>query len=216
MPDKYSVFAPFYDALSAEYPVYRAGRVRGIEALSPAEGTQVLDIGCGTGLNFPLLQDKIGASGTIVGIDNSAHMLEQARRRARKRGWNNVILIQADAAMLSPAVVGRRIASDGGLQLSDAVLTTYALSLIPEWQQAWENMKALCRPGSMASVVDMQDPQGAAAIFTPLARLACRLGGADIHAHPWTAVERDCTGVRTAAARGGHLQIRAGHLPTEG
>ncbi|MFM9432783.1 class I SAM-dependent methyltransferase, partial [Arthrobacter sp. MP_2.3] len=53
----------------------------GIGALAPATGQQVLDIGCGTGLNFPLLQQRVGASGTIVGIDRSAEMLHHARRR---------------------------------------------------------------------------------------------------------------------------------------
>ena len=74
-------------------------------------------------------------------------------------------------------------------------------------------MVALCRPGATASVVDMQDPEGHAAVFTPLARLACWLGGSDIQAHPWTAVERDCADVVSASARGSHLQIRSGRLP---
>ena len=82
MGDKYTRFAPFYDLLSGEYPVYHAGRVLGINALAPTPGQQVLDIGCGTGLNFMLLQDRIGSNGTIVGIDRSAQMLRQARRRA--------------------------------------------------------------------------------------------------------------------------------------
>lgn len=212
IPDKYTAFAPFYDALSGEYPVYRAGRVRGIESLAPRTGEQVLDLGCGTGLNFPLLQERIGPAGTIVGIDRSAQMLERARRRARKAGWKNVILIQADAVLLGPAAIRTAIQEQGGSPESDAALATYSLSLMPEWRQAWANLRALLHAEARVAVVDMQDPAGWARLLTPLARAACALGGADISAHPWRAVEEDCTDVIRSSARAGHLQIRAGTL----
>lgn len=74
----------------------------GINALAPTVGQQVLDIGCGTGLNFSRMQEGIGGSGTIVGIDSSAQMLGFARRRATRHGWENVILIQADMVLEDP------------------------------------------------------------------------------------------------------------------
>ena len=211
--EKYTTFAPLYDVLSAEAPVYRAGRLRGIDLLHLAAGDQVVDIGCGTGLNFPLLQQKISPSGTIVGIDRSAAMLKQARRRAERNGWRNVILIEADATTLTPADVAASITAAGGRALSDAVLAAYALSLMPDWERSWANMKALLKPGGRAGVVDMQRPVGRHSVLTPLALVACRLGGADIDAHPWTAVERDCSDVIRSSVRGGHLQIRVGSIP---
>lgn len=210
MPEKYSTFAAFYDLLSGEYPIYRAGRVLGIEALGLSAGDQVLDVGCGTGLNFPLLEQYVGNTGNIVGIDKSPDMLRQARRRADKHGWTNVILLQADAATPAPERIAARIEAQNGRRRSDAVIATYALSLIPDWPQAWENMQALCRDRAAVTVVDMQEPVGAAAVFAPLARFACWLGGADISAHPWRGVEQDCEEVSAASARGGHLQIRTG------
>ncbi|NUP59888.1 MAG: methyltransferase domain-containing protein [Pseudarthrobacter sp.] len=212
IPDKYTAFAPFYDAFSGEYPVYRAGRDRGIEALAPRPGDEVLDVGCGTGLNFPLLQERIGPAGMIVGIDRSARMLEQARRRAARAGWKNVILIQADAVLLDAAAIRAAIQEQGGSPECDAALATYSLSLMPEWQRAWANLKALLKAEARVAVVDMKDPEGWARLLTPLARAACALGGADITAHPWLAVEEDCTNVIRSSARAGHLQIRAGNL----
>ena len=213
--EKYSTFAPLYDLLSAEYPVYRAGRRLGIDMLGLAPGEQVLDVGCGTGLNFSLLQRKISPGGRIVGIDRSAEMLQQARRRAARRGWNNVILIQADATTMSPADVGARVVAAGGRELSDAALATYALSLMPQWDRAWANMRSMTTTAARLGVVDMQKPTGPYALLAPLAVAACRMGGADIDAHPWTGLERDCAEVDASSARGGHLQIRVGSRSTE-
>ncbi|MCB5292148.1 class I SAM-dependent methyltransferase [Arthrobacter sp. SO3] len=212
MGDRYTLFAPFYDLFSGEYPVYHAGRVLGIDALNPGQGQQVLDIGCGTGLNFPLLQKRIGASGTIIGIDRSDDMLRQARRRARRHGWKNVILVHADMAQLEPGAIADLIEAHGGSRASDAALATYSLSLMQDWQQAWTNMARLLAPNARVGVVDMQDPEGWARWLTPLARLACALGGSDRTAAPWQALEEQCTDVVTASARGGHLQIRAGTM----
>ncbi|MCZ2404238.1 methyltransferase domain-containing protein [Paenarthrobacter sp. Z7-10] len=216
MRDKYTLFAPFYDLLSGEYPLYHAGRVLGINALAPTTDQQVLDIGCGTGLNFPLLQERIGTSGTIVGIDRSAEMLRRARRRAQARGWQNVILIQADMVLLDPRSISARIQDSGGAAVSDAALATYSLSLMGDWEQAWTNMTGLLATDARVGVVDMQDPVGWARWLTPLARLACALGGSDITAAPWQAVEERCVDVVRASARGGHLQIRAGKTTHDG
>lgn len=192
--------------------MYRAGRVQGISALEPGRGEQVLDLGCGTGLNFRLLRERVGPSGTIVGIDRSAQMLRQARRRTAKAGWDNVILLRADAVLLDPAAIRATIQEQGGSGSSDAALATYSLSLMPDWRKAWVNLTALLNDDARVAVVDMQEPVGWARLLTPLARAACALGGADIAAHPWQAVEEDCTDVIRASARSGHLQIRAGTL----
>lgn len=65
-----------------------------------------LGLGCGTGRNFPYLREAVGAKGTIIGVDFSPAMLARARRRADRRGWTNVILVDTDAADLDyPAKV---------------------------------------------------------------------------------------------------------------
>ena len=62
-PQRYTSFAPAYDVLSGEWPVYRAGRITGIGALRLRLGAVVLDIGCGTGLNIPLIRAAVGPAG---------------------------------------------------------------------------------------------------------------------------------------------------------
>jgi S-adenosylmethionine-diacylgycerolhomoserine-N-methlytransferase len=204
---RYAWLARLYDLTSGE-PVYRAGRRLGIDALRLRPGQCVLDVGCGTGLNFPLLAERVGAYGRIIGLDASAAMLRQARHRVERAGWENVRLLEADAMTVD---LGRLRKEAGGPV--DAALTTYALSLMPDWSAAWRRMHEVVRPGGRLAVVDLQRPDGPANLLAPVARLAALLGGADIDAHPWTAVESDCTDVTVARAWGGHLQVRVGTRP---
>ena len=143
----------------------------------------------------------------MVAVDASAQMLEQARRRARSAGWTNVRLIDADAAAMDANVPD--MASG-----FDAVISTYALSLMPDWPRALSTMVAVTRPGGTVAVVDMQRPVGRARLWSPLAQLACLLGGSDIDAHPWVPMESALVDVRRRSLRGAHIQIRVGSVPT--
>lgn len=62
----------------------------------------VLDVACGTGINFALIEERIGPQGRLVGIDLSAEMLGLAADRVRSQGWENVSLIESaiEAAQL--------------------------------------------------------------------------------------------------------------------
>ena len=68
-------------------------RRRAIDQLGLQPGETVLDVGCGTGLSLPLLASKVGASGRIVGIEQSPEMMALARQRAGRMGCGNVELI---------------------------------------------------------------------------------------------------------------------------
>lgn len=211
-PPRYTWFAPAYDVLSVEWPIYRAGRITGISALRLRPGALVLDIGCGTGLSFPLLQQAVGRTGRIVGVDASTDMLAQAGAKAERRGWMNIDLENADATTLTPGWLNGRLGPERGPDGAEAVLFTYSLSLMRDWPEAWRAATAAAQPGARVAVVDMQTPTGPATLFAPLARLACALGGSDITAHPWTALEQECTDVQAWSLRGGHIQVRAGTL----
>jgi SAM-dependent methyltransferase len=72
-------------------------RRRAVAWLAPGPGDTVLDVGCGTGLSFELLQAAVGRSGRIVGIEQSPQMLDKARQRVQRHGWRNVTLLCASA-----------------------------------------------------------------------------------------------------------------------
>ena len=97
-----------YDGLTRAFAGFRRTIV---EALPLSQGEVVLDVGCGTGLCFPMLLDKIGRHGHIVGVEASSEMLAVARERVTQQGWRNITLVQspiveapipiaADAALL--------------------------------------------------------------------------------------------------------------------
>jgi trans-aconitate methyltransferase len=91
----YSRRARDYDGLTRAFERFR--RII-VEALPLCPGDVVLDVGCGTGLCFRMLQDKVGPHGRIVGIDASPDMVAVARERVAHHGWRNVTIVQSPIA----------------------------------------------------------------------------------------------------------------------
>lgn len=90
--DQYRRRAGVYDLeLAAFEPIRRSAIAR----LKLQRGDAVLDVGCGTGLSFDMLQQAIGRRGRIVAIEQCPEMLDQARARVAHAGWTNVTLLQA-------------------------------------------------------------------------------------------------------------------------
>ncbi len=52
------------------------------EMLGISEGQRILDVGCGTGGAVRALADRVGASGSVVGVDSSLTMIGEAIRRS--------------------------------------------------------------------------------------------------------------------------------------
>jgi ubiquinone/menaquinone biosynthesis C-methylase UbiE len=92
--EKYSELAPTYDRLTRRSALMRRLAVKRVELKA---SQTVLDIGCGTGLSFSLLEQQIGPEGRLVGVDLSGDMLAVARARVEAAGWSNVTLIEASA-----------------------------------------------------------------------------------------------------------------------
>jgi ubiquinone/menaquinone biosynthesis C-methylase UbiE len=145
--------AKHYDFTSRLYPVpgypQRAQRLRAVQALGLRPGDSVVEIACGTGLNFSLIQQAIGPHGRLIGVDLTDAMLAQAERRIETNGWRNVSLVQADAAAFEfPSEV-------------DGILSTYALSHVPESPNVIANGAAALCPGGRWVVLDLKVPDSA-------------------------------------------------------
>jgi demethylmenaquinone methyltransferase/2-methoxy-6-polyprenyl-1,4-benzoquinol methylase len=72
-------------------------RKRAFEGFELRPGDTVLDVGCGTGLSFPLIERAIGPSGRIIAIEPSPEMLALARARVEGAKWKNITFIHAAA-----------------------------------------------------------------------------------------------------------------------
>jgi SAM-dependent methyltransferase len=70
-------------------------RQRAIDRLWLTSGDAVLDVACGTGINFARLSERVGPDGQVVGVDLSPDMLAVAAARIPELPHPNVTLIQA-------------------------------------------------------------------------------------------------------------------------
>jgi ubiquinone/menaquinone biosynthesis C-methylase UbiE len=89
---QYRQRAGYYDY---ELAVFEPIRRRAIERLQLAQGATVLDVGCGTGLSFELLQQCIGERGRILGIEQCPEMMALARQRVASQRLHHVRLLNA-------------------------------------------------------------------------------------------------------------------------
>ncbi len=172
-----------YDVTSQLYPVpgypQRRQRARTVQALGLRAGDTVVDIACGTGLNFSLIEQMIGPDGRIIGVDLTDAMLAQAQHRIETSGWSNVSLVQADAAEFEfPAGV-------------DGILSTYALTQVPECGAVIAHGAAALSAGGRWAVLDLKapdhTPRRLVALGTALAR---PFGSIDewVERRPWEAI----------------------------
>ena len=142
--------AKHYDITSRLYPApgypQRAQRLRAVQALGLRAGDSVIDIACGTGLNFSLIEEVIGPDGRIIGVDLTDAMLARAQDRIQTNGWSNISLVQADAADFDfPTGV-------------DAILSTYALSQVPDCAEVIAHGAAVLHGGGRWVVLDLKIP----------------------------------------------------------
>lgn len=175
----YQVWARTYDALVAPYLLGNEGRLRRetIRVLNLQPGQVVLDVACGTGRNFPLIQERIGPTGTLVGLDYTPAMLERAKARIQRHGWENVQLVLGDAAQTT---LERQFG---------AALCTFAMSVIPDYNGALQRMIAHVRPGGQVVIADAKrSSHWYARPFNGVADLLGWGAAADMSRRPWEAL----------------------------
>jgi demethylmenaquinone methyltransferase/2-methoxy-6-polyprenyl-1,4-benzoquinol methylase len=163
--ETYRKKAKHYDVVSRLYPVpgypQRAQRRLAVGALGLRPGDTVVDMACGTGLNFSLIQQAVGPDGCIIGVDLTDAMLAVAQQRIESNGWSNVSLVQADAAEFPyPTEI-------------DGILSTYAMSHVPEAVNAIAHGAAALSRGGRWVVLDLKVPDN---VPRWLAQLGIALG----------------------------------------
>lgn len=213
---RYGRLAPIYERSLGERLLYARARQQTIEMLRLARGATVIDFACGTGLNFPLIEERIGPSGgTLIGVDMTPAMLRQAAARVEASGWANVHLVEHDVTSLTR----ERLEDLGALPVGkpvDAAICTLGMSVIPQWESAWKSMVEIVRPGGAVAVMDGGAPPTPniveSLVGRPLVWLGCWFFAADWTREPWTLAERDLKEVETRRF-GGYVRAAAGVTP---
>ncbi len=133
-----------YEKLSGVYdltfgPTLHPGRLQALERMAIGEGTSVLEVGVGTGINLR----HYPRSCKVTGIDLSSSMLEKARERIAKNGLRNCRVTEMDAAALT--------FSDDSF---DIVYAPYLISVVPDPVAVAREMRRVCKPGGRIVILN--------------------------------------------------------------
>jgi len=112
-----------------------------LDRLEIQTGARAIDLGCGPrGGVLNLLAERVGPTGTVVGVEYSDHFVASARGFVAKQGMINVDVLQGDARAT-------------GLPRNsfDVAHMRLVLVNVPTPEQIIEEMVALVRPGGMVA-----------------------------------------------------------------
>jgi len=123
-----SSFARWYDFFMSPLEQSKFKKVR-TELLASAQG-RVLELGSGTGINFPLYRDVVH----VMAIEPSQHMIDRSQEK-HKLAVVPIEIVKASAEQLP--------FEDNTF---DTVVATLVFCTIPNMEQAIEEMKRVCKP----------------------------------------------------------------------
>lgn len=133
--EHWTEFADRYDAAGADF------WQRFLAADLIAANDQVLDIGCGTGQSTRDAA-RAAASGSALGVDLSAQMLDEARARAMAAGVSNIAFEQADA-QVHPFAAGSY----------DIAISRFGAMFFADRAAAFANIARALRPGGRLALL---------------------------------------------------------------
>lgn len=106
-------------------------------------GARAIDVGCGPLGILDLLAERVGASGTVVGVEREPHLLNMARAIVAERGYPNVQVQLGDATATSLPHESFDLAHE-----------RLVLIVSPEPEQVLAEMVRLVRPGGIVAAQD--------------------------------------------------------------
>jgi ubiquinone/menaquinone biosynthesis C-methylase UbiE len=201
----YAKRAAWYDVTAVIYVLtgFRGAAYRrmAVRALCLRQGETVVEIGCGTGVNFPLLLEAVGPRGRLIGVDMTPEMLAQARKRVERRGWKNVDLVTSRASEYEfPAGIS-------------GVISTFALTLEPQYDAVIRRAASALRPAGRFVVLDFKLPDGWPRWLTRFWSWILSPFGVTLdlsERHPWESVARYLSSYRFRTVYSGLAYVAAG------
>jgi ubiquinone/menaquinone biosynthesis C-methylase UbiE len=135
-------FLRFLDAVN-KLPMMAPIKQMILDGLRLRNGSRVLDLGCGLGDDTFQVAERVGTSGRVTGVDVSTSMIDEARRRAGKRGLPVHFEVGDSQAL--------RFDSD----TFDSVRAERMLMHVPDAERAIAEMARVLAAGGRVSVFDV-------------------------------------------------------------
>ncbi|MDX2100756.1 MAG: class I SAM-dependent methyltransferase [Leptolyngbyaceae cyanobacterium bins.59] len=112
-----------------------------IDRLSLRPGDRVLDVCCGTGASAIPAAVRVGATGSVLGIDLAESLLQLARHKAQQQGLEHVEFQAGDFETL-------------GLpdESFDAVVCVFGIFFVSEMEAAVRELWRMVRPGGKLAI----------------------------------------------------------------
>jgi ubiquinone/menaquinone biosynthesis C-methylase UbiE len=128
----------------------QAFRRRIVNLAQVQAGERVLDVGCGTGTLAMVARRRVGASGSVCGIDPSPQMIARARQKAAHRN------LEVDFQV---GVIEQLPFPDRSF---DVVLSTFMMHHLPDElkRRGLKEIARVLKPGGRLLVVDMNGAVG--------------------------------------------------------
>lgn len=133
-----------------------------VAAADPAAGARAADIGFGGGAGLALLLDRVGASGTVTGIEPSRDMLARAGSRFSEAITTGRLTVREGTLSALPLADASQ----------DAVITTNTVYFVPDLDAVCTELARVLAPGGRV-VVAIGDPDAMAKM--PFTRYGFRL-----------------------------------------
>jgi ubiquinone/menaquinone biosynthesis C-methylase UbiE len=132
--------------------------LRAMERADIRPGQRALDVGCGCGQTTLELARRVGASGSVTGIDISRLLLDTAHQIAERSNLSNVRFEQADAqTFLFP------------LQSFDLVFSRFGIMFFDDPEAAFSNFRTALRSAGRLSFVCWPAPRENQFMTIPIA-----------------------------------------------
>ena len=133
----YDVHSLFYDATFGRLVKRRIERA--IHHMNIRASDLVLDLGIGTGVSLNFYPNR----GRVIGIDLSAGMLREARKKIRERGLDRTHVFQANALQLP-----------FGDDTFDHVFISHVITVVSDPYVLVREAQRVCKPGARIVIVN--------------------------------------------------------------
>ncbi len=145
------------------------------------EGETVLDLGSGAGFDCFLAAPKVGASGSVIGVDMTPEMLQKARANAAESGVENVEFRLGEIERLP-------VAND----TVDIIISNCVINLSPDKNAVFREAFRVLKPGGRLCISDIVATEALPAeMKNDMGMISSCIGGAE-------EVGRIVTGLREA------------------